>query len=71
MGYAFEAASAIVAEAWTRGFTSLKARAHSGNERSIKLMSKLGFKQVQTRACETRRGVFTDRTFFSSHGDGA
>jgi ribosomal-protein-alanine N-acetyltransferase len=71
MGYAFEAALAIVIEAWARGFTSLKARAHSGNERSIKLLSRLGFKQVQTRAVETRRGVLTDCTFFSLHRNSA
>ncbi len=68
-GYAFEAASALVAEAWARGFTSLKARAHSGNERSIKLLSRLGFNQGQTRPVETHRGVLTDCTFFSLHRD--
>jgi ribosomal-protein-alanine N-acetyltransferase len=65
-GYAFEAASALINEAWSMGIPSLKARAHAGNERSIKLLIRLGFREAGSiRPFEIRPGVFRDCAFFS------
>jgi len=67
-GYAFEAASKLVNEAWSRGFASLKARVHFGNTRSMKLLARLGFSNVgSTCPVEIRPGIFKDCVFFSLH----
>jgi RimJ/RimL family protein N-acetyltransferase len=54
-GYGFEAARAVVSEAWDRKIPALKARIHEGNNRSAGLLIKLGFveelpaSQIQVR----------------------
>jgi [ribosomal protein S5]-alanine N-acetyltransferase len=57
-GFGFEAASAVVSEAWRRGIPGLKARIHDGNERSARLLTKLGFNEIGgARPMEVRPGV--------------
>lgn len=58
MGYGWEGASAIVAEAWRRGFTALAARIHAGNARSARLLARLGFVETGgTAPLRVRPGV--------------
>jgi RimJ/RimL family protein N-acetyltransferase len=65
-GLAYEGASKLVSEAWSWGLTSLKARAHAENGRSIKLLTRLGFHAVSSVCSfEIRPGIFKDCAFFS------
>jgi RimJ/RimL family protein N-acetyltransferase len=64
-GYAYEAASRIIAHAWTRGLTRLEARIHAGNNRSLRLLERLGFEAHETRDIEIRDGVMRRCQFFS------
>jgi RimJ/RimL family protein N-acetyltransferase len=56
-GYAFEAASRVVAEAETLGLSRLKARIHLGNARSQRLLERLRFQFVTERDIEIRVGI--------------
>jgi RimJ/RimL family protein N-acetyltransferase len=57
-GFGFEAAAAVIAEAWQRGIPGLKARIHDGNERSARLLARLGFSDIGgARPIEVRPGV--------------
>jgi [ribosomal protein S5]-alanine N-acetyltransferase len=58
-GFAFEAASAVIAEAWRRDIRCLKARIHAGNDRSARLLSRLGFSEIGARQVVVRPGVTT------------
>lgn len=64
-GYAFEAASAVMALAWDLGFARIGARIHAENARSRRLLEKLGFAVVAECRVEVRPGVETLCTFFS------
>jgi [ribosomal protein S5]-alanine N-acetyltransferase len=56
-GFGFEAASAVVGEGWRRGIAGLQARVHDGNERSARLLAKIGFSEVGTQPMQVRPGV--------------
>jgi RimJ/RimL family protein N-acetyltransferase len=45
-GYGFEAAQAVISEAWDRKIPALKGRIHEGNNRSAGLLLKLGFFEI-------------------------
>lgn len=64
-GFAFEAATAIIAFAWREGVTRLGARIHAGNTRSRHLLVKLGFAAADTRDVEIRPGVTRTCEYFS------
>ncbi len=64
-GFAYEAASTIVEEAWKRGFARLRARTHVDNMRSRKLLERLGFVAAAEREVEVRPGVVKTCAFFT------
>jgi len=63
-GYASEALRVMIDEAWTIGLELLTARAHADNDRSTRLLSRLGFRQTAVRAVEIRPGATRDCRFF-------
>jgi [ribosomal protein S5]-alanine N-acetyltransferase len=63
-GYAREAASAAIAEAWRRNLELLTARIHAGNDRSSSLLRRLGFVEAAARPVEIRPGVIKQCQFF-------
>jgi len=63
-GYASEALSVMIAEAWESGLDLLTARAHADNERSTRLLHRLGFREVGLRPVEIRPGVTRNCRFF-------
>jgi RimJ/RimL family protein N-acetyltransferase len=64
-GYAFEAASTVVAHAWRENLSRLCARTHAGNTRSHNLLLKLGFVQSSERDFEVRPGVMKRCALFT------
>jgi RimJ/RimL family protein N-acetyltransferase len=64
-GYAFEAASLVIGEAWREGLVRLGARTHAGNRRSRGLLQKLGFVENAERNIEVRPGVVKACSFFT------
>jgi ribosomal-protein-alanine N-acetyltransferase len=63
-GYASEALSVMIDEAWTIGLDLLTARAHADNDRSTRLLNRLGFRATAVRPVEIRPGVTRDCRFF-------
>lgn len=58
-GLAYEAVMALVEHAREIGLRALHARVHDGNERSVRLLERAGFREVLTSsAFEIRPGVF-------------
>jgi RimJ/RimL family protein N-acetyltransferase len=66
-GFAYEASTAIVAEAKSLSLTTLKARIHSDNHRSANLLLRLGFIEAVPSAAsiEVRPSVFAVCRFFA------
>ena len=64
-GYAFGAATLAVLNARALGMTRLKARIHTDNLRSRKLLERLGFAAGETRDMEVRPGVVKRCQFFA------
>jgi RimJ/RimL family protein N-acetyltransferase len=63
-GYASEALGVMIDEAWSIGLDLLTARAHADNDRSTRLLSRLGFREVSLRPVEIRPGVTRQCRFF-------
>jgi RimJ/RimL family protein N-acetyltransferase len=63
-GYASEALGVMIDEAWTIGLDLLTARAHADNNRSMRLLDRLGFREVALRPVEIRPGVTRECRFF-------
>ena len=64
-GYAFGAATLAVLNAWAMGLVRLRARIHTDNMRSQRLLERLGFAVYEERAFEVRPGVTKSCRFFS------
>jgi RimJ/RimL family protein N-acetyltransferase len=61
MGLAFEAVTSVLAHARTLSLKSVRARIHSSNERSARLLERAGFKVIEELAhYEIRPGLFRD-----------
>jgi RimJ/RimL family protein N-acetyltransferase len=63
-GYASEALGVMIDEAWTMGLALLTARAHADNDRSTRLLNRLGFRETAVRPVEIRPGVSRECRFF-------
>ena len=63
-GYAAEALGVMIDEAWAIGLGLLTARAHADNDRSTRLLNRLGFREVALRPVEIRPGVTRECRFF-------
>ena len=65
-GLAYEAVMALVEHAREIGLRALHARVHDGNERSVRLLERAGFREVSTSsAFEIRPGVIRACRSFS------
>lgn len=64
-GLAFEGASAVIARTWALGIRRLTARIHVGNDRSARLLARLGFGETHRGLVEIRPGVMRDCVFFT------
>ena len=62
--YAFGACMLVIMNAHAMKLRRLKARIHADNQRSRKLLQRLGFSPVETRAMEIRPGVTKACEFF-------
>jgi len=62
-GYAAEALSVMIDEAWATGLDLLTARAHVDNDRSTRLLQRLGFLETAVRPVEIRPGVTRECRF--------
>lgn len=63
-GYAFAAATLAVLDAWAMGLSSLSARIHADNERSERLLQRMGFALQDARDVDIRPGVIKRCRFF-------
>ena len=63
-GYATEALRVTIDEAWAIGLDLLTARAHADNDRSTRLLTRVGFREVALRPVEIRPGVTRVCRFF-------
>jgi RimJ/RimL family protein N-acetyltransferase len=63
-GYAAEALRVMIDEAWIIGLELLTARAHADDDRSTRLLNRLGFRELSVRPVEIRPGVTRECRFF-------
>ncbi len=65
-GLASEACAAVLDEAWSMGCNRVKARIHSGNRRSLRLLRHLGFQppEISSAVLQIRPGVSRECLFF-------
>src|SRR5438067_13758996 len=61
LGLAQEAVACVLEQARTLEIKSLHARIHSGNDRSRRLLERIGFKEIgEIPRCEIRPGIYRD-----------
>jgi RimJ/RimL family protein N-acetyltransferase len=69
--YAFGACMLVIMNAHAMKLRRLKARIHADNQRSRKLLQRLGFSSVETREVEIRPGVTKRCEFFALDNPGS
>jgi ribosomal-protein-alanine N-acetyltransferase len=69
--YAFGACVLVIMNAQAMKLRKLKARIHADNQRSRKLLQRLGFSAIETREVEIRPGVTRPCEFFALDNPGA
>jgi RimJ/RimL family protein N-acetyltransferase len=69
--YAFGACMLVIMNAHAMKLRRLKARIHADNQRSRKLLQRLGFSSVETRGVEIRPGVTKSCEFFALDNPGS